>query len=680
MSSEALTPHVDRVRERALDQLPDASVVVFDLDSRLILARGALLSRLGLTSEALEGSPTSDVLGSRTWSGRWAGYAPLCARVLDGQRVELDVTSSDGSSSFHLVAGPVFDDDGVVVGGVAWASDDTEIRRVHEQLVASEERFRLLAENSSDFVMRTTPEGVVEWISAGVTDLLGWEPDEMVGLHSLDFAHPDVRAGILSDTTRVNVGDTISGRTRVRCKDGSYRWVARTLRPVFGEGGDVVARVSGWHDAEAEVAAETALQSSEEMFRLAFDTASVGIFICGIDQRFQRVNPAMASMLGYEIAELTGMTFHDLTHPDELEGSSDAVVRMVTGETTRLKLRKRYLRKDGTVVWGDVSMAVARDPDGSPRLVLGQLIDVSAEVANFEAMQRAASDLRLLAENASDVVLRINEHGTIVWVSPSVRTVLGWEPDVLVGTPSLSIVVHEDHEKVNAGRDIWRAGGDTESSVIGYRTSWGETREMAGRVRPMRDPDGTYRGGIVGLRDVTEEQQMRRELAYRASHDALTGVYNRDDLMQRLSDKLALPVRPRRPLGVLFIDVDNLKLVNDNLGHDVGDRVLVSIALALGAAVRREDVVARLSGDEFVVLVDHVDDAASLRLIAEKVRTTVGALPAIDGVTVSVSIGAVVAARDEDPSEVLKRADRALYAAKHGGRNQVCIDAGQHGQ
>ena len=380
------------------------------------------------------------------------------------------------------------------------------------------------------------------------------------------------------------------------------------------------------------------------------------------------------------IAELTGMTFHDLTHPDELEGSSDAVVRMVTGETTRLKLRKRYLRKDGTVVWGDVSMAVARDPDGSPRLVLGQLIDVSAEVANFEAMQRAASDLRLLAENASDVVLRINEHGTIVWVSPSVRTVLGWEPDVLVGTPSLSIVVHEDHEKVNAGRDIWRAGGDAESSVIGYRTSWGETREMAGRVRPMRDPDGTYRGGIVGLRDVTEEQQMRRELAYRASHDALTGVYNRDDLMQRLSDKLALPVRPRRPLGVLFIDVDNLKLVNDNLGHDVGDRVLVSIALALGAAVRREDVVARLSGDEFVVLVDHVDDAASLRLIAEKVRTTVGALPAIDGVTVSVSIGAVVAARDEDPSEVLKRADRALYAAKHGGRNQVCIDAGQHGQ
>ena len=250
----------------------------------------------------------------------------------------------------------------------------------------------------------------------------------------------------------------------------------------------------------------------------------------------------------------------------------------------------------------------------------------------------------------------------------------------MVGTPSLSIVVHEDHEKVNAGRDIWRAGGDAESSVIGYRTSWGETREMAGRVRPMRDPDGTYRGGIVGLRDVTEEQQMRRELAYRASHDALTGVYNRDDLMQRLSDKLALPVRPRRPLGVLFIDVDNLKLVNDNFGHDVGDRVLVSIALALGAAVRREDVVARLSGDEFVVLVDHVDDAASLRLIAEKVRTTVGALPAIDGVTVSVSIGAVVAARDEDPSEVLKRADRALYAAKHGGRNQVCIDAGQHGQ
>jgi PAS domain S-box-containing protein len=139
-------------------------------------------------------------------------------------------------------------------------------------------------------------------------------------------------------------------------------------------------------------------------------------------------------------------------------------------------------------------------------------------------------------------------------VSPAVREVLGWEPDVLVGTPSLSLIEHSDHERVNANRAAMRDGAEGSSMVVRYRTTWGETREMSGRVRPLRDENGVYRGGIVGLRDVTDEQQMRRELAYRATHDALTGVANRDDLLDRLRSRLALESRPRLPVGVLFGD------------------------------------------------------------------------------------------------------------------------------
>ena len=664
---------LERVRW-ALDELTDAYVMVCDADLRIQLVRGGLLDYLGIEPDVAEGRALAEVAGA----DRWELLASAFAAALAGTRRDVDVRSADGSRTFHLVITPVIGAESRPDGVVVMAFDDTESRRVHEALVESEERFRLLAENSSDFVMRTTSDGTIEWISASITDVLGWEPEEMVGKRSLDFAHPDVVAAVLRDTTQVNVGATVSGRIQVRCKDGSHKWMTRTLRPVYGEHGDVVARVSGWHDAEVEVAAERAIAESEETFRLAMDTASIGMFVCSRDKIFVRVNPALCRMLGRTEEELYTLTFEDVTHPSDLELSREAMQGVSRGWSEKAHLRKRYVRADGGIVWGDTSVVIVRDSDGIPRHVLGQIVDVSVEVANFEAMQRAAADLRLLAENASDVVLRINEHGVITWVSPSVRTVLGWEPDVLVGTPSLSLIEHADHERVNANRAAMRDGSEGAAMVVRYRTTWGETREMSGRVRPLRDENGAYRGGIVGLRDVTAEQQMRRELAYRATHDALTGVANRDDLLDRLRSRLALESRPRLPVGVLFLDVDNLKAVNDAHGHSVGDAVLVEIAARLVATVRREDVVARLSGDEFVVMVYSVENADRLESIAEKCRAAVaGAVTHKDvSVATSVSIGGVLAELDDDADEVLDRADRAVYLAKTSGRNQVRVERG----
>ena len=275
---------LDLVRH-GLDRLSGAYVLVCDTDLRILLVRGELLDLLGVTPGGAEGLRLPEVVEA----DRWDVLAPVFESVLAGAAREIDVRTPEGGRTFHLVVTPVAGPDGAVVGAVAMAVDDTERRRVHEALVDSEERFRLLAENSSDFVMRTTADGVIEWISDSITGALGWEPDEMVGKRSLDFAHPDVLATVVQDTSSVNVGATVSGRIQVRCKDGSYKWMARTLRPVYGAAGEVIARVSGWHDAEAEVAAERALIQSEEMFRLAMGgldvdgvTVAVSLSIGGV--------------------------------------------------------------------------------------------------------------------------------------------------------------------------------------------------------------------------------------------------------------------------------------------------------------------------------------------------------------------------------------------------------------
>jgi len=659
----------------ALGALPDATVTVFDRDLRLLLVRGTVLASYGLDPADLEGSLAPEVIDA----GLWESFRPYYEAALRGEQVATELSSPDGLQHFKVRVGPIRGrDDELVLGGVAIATDVSEEILALRSLADSEERYRLLAENSSDMVMRTSPDGIIEWISPTITKVVGWTPEELVGTRSLDLAHPDYVAQVLSATTQVNSGATVTGRLQVRCKDGSYRWMLRTMRPLLNDDGDIIARVSGWHDVEREVEAEQALQASEEQFRLAMDTSAIGMFFADDEGRFLRVNPALCRMLGYSPEELTSLGYDDITHPDDLTRSHEQVGAMVAGDQQVLRLRKRYLARDGALVWGDVTSVIVRGRDGRPLHIIGQIVDVSAEVANFQALQRAANEFQMLAENASDVVYRSSVDGFFEWVSPSMGAVLGWEPSTLVGTPTTAIIVAEDREIVQQRRADMQAGRHGDPFVVRFMTSAGGVREMSGTTHPVLAPDGRFVGHVVGLRDVTEEQRIRRELAYRASHDSLTGVANRDDLMTRLRRRLEVVPDRTSGVGVLFVDVDNLKAVNDAHGHAGGDAVLATVASRLVASVRAHDVVARLGGDEFVVVLNDVVDPERLNAIAEKCRVAVSVPIDVedDAVQISVSVGGVLAAAYEDADEVLKRADAAVYRAKHAGRDQVRLDVG----
>ena len=400
------------------------------------------------------------------------------------------------------------------------------------------------------------------------------------------------------------------------------------------------------------------------------------MFFADDDGRFLRVNPAFCRMLGYSAEQLSGLGYDDVTHADDLKRSHEHFGAMIAGDEPVLRLRKRYLARSGAVVWGDVTAVMVRGQDGRLLHIIGQVVDVSAEVANFEALQRAAHEFQMLAENASDIVFRSSVDGVFEWVSPSMANVLGWEPSTLIGTAFLSIIVAEDREIVLRRREDLLAGRIGGPLIVRFMTSSGDVREMSGTTHPVLDASGDIVGHIIGLRDVTEEQRIRRELAYRASHDSLTGVANRDDLMTRLRRRLEVVPDRAAGVGVLFVDVDKLKAVIDGHGHAAGDSVLATVATRLVASVRAQDVVARLGGDEFVVVLSDVVDQERLTTIAEKCRTAVSLPIVVDGhvVDISVSVGGVLASAYEDADEVLKRADAAVYRAKHGGRDQVRLD------
>ena len=499
---------LDLIRH-ALDGLPDASVMVFDRDYRYQIVRGQALKDSDYRSHELEGQLAAEILSP----ARWAFYEPLYRQALLGIATTTETKAPDGGRDFLVRIGPVRDEAGVVVGGIAVATDETNHRRDLARLAESEERFRLLAENTSDFVLRLSPNGVIEWVSPSICEIAGWQPMEIVGRHVLNFAHPDDQEDVKAFTIRLRDGALRTGRSRIRIADGSYRWFSRIIRPIHDDDGAVVAFASSWRDVESEVLSERLLQESEQQMRQTMDRASIGMMMTAADGTFLKVNQALCDMLGYERNELEGMTFMEITHPDDLSVGAQSIRDLASGAIRSFKQRKRYIAKLGEIVWVDLSTTGVFDTDGVFRHTATQVVDVTTEVLNYEALQRSARQFRLLAENSSDVVYQTDLGGVIEWISPSVTHVLGWDPELMIGVPSMTLVHPDD---VPAVQDLLQRvidGEITEPMLSRYRSSGGPMREMSGIARLIRASDGTITGASVSIRDVTQEQIARRELA-----------------------------------------------------------------------------------------------------------------------------------------------------------------------
>jgi diguanylate cyclase (GGDEF)-like protein len=194
---------------------------------------------------------------------------------------------------------------------------------------------------------------------------------------------------------------------------------------------------------------------------------------------------------------------------------------------------------------------------------------------------------------------------------------------------------------------------------------------MSVLARPLRDPSGRVIGGLTALRDIQEEVERREELRYLAGHDGLTGLLNREAALRALDRAVARARDTERWVGVLYVDVDHFKEVNDTHGHQAGDRLLVEVGHRITAALRDTDVVARLGGDEFLVILTSLREPVNAEKRAQALLAAVsdddsGGLP-----ETTVSIGLVTDDGHGSPAQILQDADAALYRAKNAGRNRV---------
>ncbi len=374
------------------------------------------------------------------------------------------------------------------------------------------------------------------------------------------------------------------------------------------------------------------------------------------------------------------------------DGASPVARALATGEpVTRLVLGLEGLRDEaeGQFAWVEVSAYPLQGSDGAVDGVATTLRDVSQAVEGRAATAALVHSLRslahasvedearfrVLAENSADVLFQTDIVGRCVWVSPSVTDVLGWAPAQVLGQTLFPLVHPADREAANEQRRsaLAQDGGGHDRVELRYARAEGGWRWMSAVSRSMRDSHGQMTGGLTALRDIQAEVERREELSYLAGHDSLTGLINRDAALRALAKSLEQARRSGRWVGVLYVDVDLFKDVNDTFGHAAGDRLLVEIGHRFASRLRDSDVVARLGGDEFLVVLSSMRDGEHALLRAQALLEA-AAEGGVDGVpSATVSIGVRYDDGSSDPGEVLRDADAALYRAKHAGRNRVCL-------
>lgn len=371
--------------------------------------------------------------------------------------------------------------------------------------------YQVLAENSMD-VMFHRVGGVLKWISPTVVDLLGWTPEDLVGRSTIHLWHPDDPEAAVALSDQVYAGEPGRGVFRLRAKDGRYVWIEASLRPFVDENG-MLSAVGSMRDVTARIESDRARAESEERFRLTMESSMIGMCLESPEGRFILVNPALCQMLGHDAQTLMATTWQELTHQDDVAVSRGLMADLAAGKVPSFHLRKRYLKPDGSVVWGDLSMSCVRDDDGSVRYFISQIVDVTDRVRMEDALAESERHYRTLVDGATEAMYEAAPDHRVTWMSPAITAILGWAPEELVGTVMTDLVHPKDRRhseetsaKVYSGKD---------ELALGYarmRTKAGQYRWVSGWAKPVFDETGSPVGDVAGLQDVNDLMTTRIRL------------------------------------------------------------------------------------------------------------------------------------------------------------------------
>jgi diguanylate cyclase (GGDEF)-like protein/PAS domain S-box-containing protein len=671
-------------RSRAVQLLIDPST------GAIVDANAAAAEFYGYSTEELAGLAISDINVLETEAVRLE-MERAAAEEISHFRFRHRLKSGE-IRNVDVHSGPVVIDGRVLLYSIV--HDTTDRRRAEDALRESEARFRLLAEHVHDLIALVDAEGKFLYASPSHTDVLGWRPAELEGTRAFDLIHPDdLPVQQAAFRTRLETGRATSVVQRLRRKEGGWAWIESVGASIPGADGRPSIVVVTGRDVGERRRAEKLLREAEEKYRTLVEGSLAGVYIIQ-DGVFAYANPKFAEIFGCRPEELIGAPAVELSVPDDRSRVAETLERRLGAEAESLHYSFRGRRRDGTEI--DVEVLCSRiDFEGRPAIA-GTLVDVTererseklrAALYRIAGETAAAEDLPRLFERVHAITRELIAAGSFaVALADEAGGNLSFPYRAGEEVPEARLrtlteeVVRDGVVRLGSGEDPRlgaAARGGSSCLAVPLRSGNRTFGAIVASSGPGAAPFGEREKELLTFvsQHVAAALEARRaedRIRHLAFHDALTDLPNRLLFNDRLTLAVAQAHRAGGRLAVMFLDVDRFKVINDSLGHSVGDDLLRAVASRVERLLREGDTLARLGGDEFILLLPEIAGIADAVRVAEKVLRAFRQPFPVGGqeLYITASAGVSLYPFDGDDAETLVRnADIAMYRAKEQGRD-----------
>ncbi len=605
----------------------------------------------------------------RDWVFEQTTISTKTAKEVD---YEYRIVCGDGTIRWVRDRGcQIRDTDGNVFCREGVMLDVTDRKLAEEALKHSEERYRNLFENANDIIYVHDLEGNYISINQAAEEIFGYSRDEALQLNMLQVAAPEYRDLVREKLAKKRNGCSAQTVYELECvkKDGS-RLTLEVNSTTICKSGEPIAVQGIARDVTERKQAEEALRESENQYRDLFENANDLIYTHDLKGNFTSLNRAGERITGYSREEAVKMNLRDVVAPESLESAMKMTARKLT-EDIPTTYEIDIVAKDRRQVSLELSTRLIKEK-GVPVGVQGIGRDITERRRTEEALKASERRFRQLGEGIFHQVWTARPDGKLDYVNARTLEYFNIPESELLGD-SWHSVVHPDDldESVKRWNHSIRTGDFYETEFRLLRND-GTYRWHKARANAGFDAGGKIVKWFGTNTDIDDQKQSEDLLNYFAHHDPLTDLPNRAQFMNHLRAAIERAEgNPKMHFAVLFLDLDRFKVINDSLGHVVGDKLLKSIGERLRTHVRPGDIVARLGGDEFTILLNRTGDTDEVIQVAERVQRNLSKPFQIDSYEVftTASIGIIIS--DEimrRPEDFLRDADSAMYRAKEAGK------------
>ena len=453
------------------------------------------------------------------------------------------------------------------------------------------------------------------------------------------------------------------------------RYWDTTVTPVFDEKGSCTHLLAVVRDITDRKVREREIKKIKKRLELVWNSAADAVFTIDRNAEFVEVNNAFTNLLGWTIEELESDKSISIIPEHYKEDIKDVLEKLEMGEVIPYHTVQRITKEENII---DVlsSYSPIYDDDGNWIGAVGMYKDITEQVKYHQQHQKSEERYWLIAEHSSDLIKVIDLEGSVLYASPSHSTILGIDPDYFLNKSILSFIHREDMHNVQLFLEKIVQSSNSASVEIRALTKNGEWVWIESIGTPVLDTDRDVARIVIQARDVTERKDYEDKLKRLALFDHLTNLPNRTYFHEKVNEAMEQAKRTRKLLSVLFLDLDKFKQVNDKMGHDIGDQLLIEFAKRVQSCLSENDILARFAGDEFVILLPDLKKEQAAIDIAYNIIQSLQKEWEIEDhrfITTS-SIGvAFYPPYCQSYKELIKNADIALYEAKEQGRNNFKI-------